>query len=124
MPRGFGHLARQERPRQLRLGGNTLAHQHMGMAPLVLGGAEISQLDPPFAQKAIQNIMNASGADPDGLRQLALRHFRVIPEKAQNAHLCILAQFVALGRHCPGAFSQATAQGLPSGRLGMGRLVM
>jgi hypothetical protein len=61
--------------------------------------------------------MDAARAYADGLCQVALAHFRVVLQKAQDPELHIFAQLVALCGHKLKSFSQAAAQGLPARRL-------
>jgi hypothetical protein len=61
--------------------------------------------------------MDAACTDPDGFCQIALAHFGVVLQKAQDPELHIFAQLVALCGHKFKAFSQAAAQGLPARRL-------
>src|SRR6056297_1699414 len=108
----FFHLARQKSMCKARLLGQTLAGQHVGMAPLVIGGRELAQLDEALVYKGIEYVMSIPVADPHRLCQLALRHFRVVVEQPKDTEFPILTKLNLAGFHVQEAFAQATAQGL------------
>ena len=90
------HLAHQKPFGQIGFCGDAFRSENIGIAPLVLSGGEIPQLEQSLVQECVEHVMDAARTDANDFGQLVLAHFGVVLQKVQDPELHIFAQLVAL----------------------------
>jgi len=97
--RAFTNEALLQRLDRELIADRTLGREHVCISPLIFGRGKIPQPEQAPVQECVEHVMDAACTDADGLGQVALAHFGVVLQKAQDPELHIFAQLVALCGH-------------------------
>ena len=80
----FGLLAFEESAREGDFFHDALRGQHIDIAKLVFGLAEVLHLDPTFVDQGIESVVKATGAHAQAFGDLALGQIGVVLQHAQD----------------------------------------
>lgn len=93
------HLAAQETGRQIQLLCNTQGREHIDVAKLVLGLAEVLYLDPALTYQCSQAVIHPTGTQPQAIRNFALGEVWVFLQQAQHPEVGVFLELRAARGH-------------------------
>lgn len=104
----FAHFAFQKSAGERQLLTETLWCQHIDIAKLVLGLAEVVYLDPALVDQGLQTVVETTCAQTQLLSDFTLGHVWVVLQQAQHPKVSVFLELRAATGH-DGWFGNATA---------------
>ncbi len=95
----FSQLALQKPACKGGLGGQALGGEHVDVAKLVFALTKVLDLNPAFINKRLQAVVKATGTNPKLLRDLTLRHVRVVLQHTQHTEIGVFLDLGAAAGH-------------------------